>query len=744
MKYLILANINKARQQVLYIHNMKKNTKVKQHDITDCGAACLASISAHYGLFYPIARIRQYAYTDKKGTNVLGLVEAAEKLNFSAKGVKATLNALRKKMLPLPAIAHINIKDKGWFHYVVIYKVTDKHITVMDPAYGEFQSWTYEEFEEKWTGVIVIIEPKAEFVGGNVDQSLSRKFFSLLKPHRSIMTQAVFGSVIYSILGLSTAIYVGKITDFVLVDRNLNLLHLMGIIMILILLLRTFIDIMKSVLALKTGQKIDAALILGYYKHLIRLPQNFFDTMRVGEIISRVNDAVKIRYFINNTALDIVVNILILLFTTCIMLFYSWKMTLIVLISVPLFSIIYYGFNQLNKKFHRRIMENTADLESQLVESLNAISTIKRFGVEDFANAKTESRFVRLLKSTYTSVQGSIVAGSSIEFVSTATTIAILWAGSTFVIDQEITAGLLMTFYALIGYVLSPISSLISANETVQGALIAADRLFQIMDLERETDDTHKIRITPDMIGDIKFENVNFRYGTRRDIFTDLNLMIPKGKTTAIIGRSGSGKTTIASLMQRIYSINGGYIKIGDINIEQIADQNLRSFIGTVPQKVELFAGNIIDNIALGEFEPDMNKVIRLCKELALDELIDTLPQKYETQIGEQGASLSGGERQRIAIARALYKEPEILILDEATSSLDSFSERYVKQVLESQAKNGKTIILIAHRLSTTRDADTIIVLEEGEVKESGNHQSLMDKPDSFYRRLWEEQFNLI
>ncbi|WP_029902843.1 peptidase domain-containing ABC transporter [Prevotella sp. 10(H)] len=723
---------------------MKKNTKIKQHDITDCGAACLASISAHYGLFFPIARIRQYASTDRKGTNALGLAEAAEKLNFSAKGVKASITAVKQKLIPLPAIAHLHIKDKGWYHYVVIYKITDKTITVMDPADGEFHALSYEKFEESWTGVIIILEPKAQFVGGNVDQSLSRKFLSLLLPHKSVMTQAVFGSVIYSILGLSMAIYVGKITDYVLVDQNLNLLHLMGVIMVVILILRTFIDIMKSVLALKTGQKIDAALILGYYKHLIRLPQNFFDTMRVGEIISRVNDAVKIRYFINNVALDLVVNVLILFFTLFIMLFYSWKMTLVTLISVPLFSIIYYFFNKLNKKFHRRIMENMADLESQLVESLNSINTIKRFGVEEFANAKTESRFVRLLKSTYTSVNGSIVADSSIEFVSTGTTILILWIGSTYVIDQEITAGLLMTFYALIGYVLSPISSLISANEDIQGAVIAADRLFQIMDLEREADNTHKVQIVPEMIGDIKFENVHFRYGTRKDLFEDLNFIIHKGRTTAIVGKSGSGKTTIASLMQKIYPIAGGYIKIGDMNIEQVSDHSLRRIVGTVPQKVELFAGNIIENIALGELEPDMNKIIQLCSDLALEKLIDGLPQKYETQIGEQGASLSGGERQRMAIARALYKDPEILIMDEATSSLDSFSEKYVKQVLERLAKEGKTIILIAHRLTTTKDADHIIVLEEGKVRETGNHTKLMDTKGSLYRKLWEEQFSIL
>ncbi|MDL2214998.1 peptidase domain-containing ABC transporter [Dysgonomonas sp. OttesenSCG-928-M03] len=723
---------------------MKKHTKIKQHDITDCGAACLASISAHYGLFYPIARIRQYASTDKKGTNVLGLVEAAEKLNFSAKGVKATLNAIKDKMVPLPAIAHINIKDKGWFHYVVIYKVADKYIIVMDPAYGDFQTWTYEEFEEKWTGVVVILQPKAEFESGNQDQSLARKFFFLLKPHRSVMTQALFGSVIYSILGLSMAMYVGKITDFVLVDHNLNLLHLMGVVMILILILRTFIDAMKSVLALKTGQKIDATLILGYYKHLIGLPQSFFDTMRIGEIISRVNDAVKIRYFINNVALDLVVNVLILMFTLCIMLFYSWKLTLITLISVPLFAVIYYGFNRLNKKYQRKIMEDTAELESQLVESLNSISTIKRFGVEDYANSKTESRFIKVLKSTYRGVFGSIVTQSGLEFVSTGTTVAVLWVGSTLVIDQEVTAGLLMTFYALIGYVVSPVASLVSANETVQNALIAADRLFQIMDLERESDDTHKIKMSADMIGDIQFEDVDFRYGTRKDVFSGLNLFIPKGKTTAIVGKSGSGKTTIASLLQRIYPIAGGHIKIGAVNIEQVTDRSLRRLIGTVPQKVELFAGNIIENIALGDSEPNMHRVIELCENLGLNELIDGLPQKYETQIGEQGASLSGGERQRVAIARALYKEPEILILDEATASLDSLSEKYVKKVVDQLAKEGKTIILIAHRLTTTKDADNIIVLEGGNVKETGNHSALIRKHGSLYRKLWEEQFNFI
>jgi len=557
------------------------------------------------------------------------------------------------------------------------------------------------------------------------------------------MGQALFGALVYSILGLSTAIYVGKITDYVLVDRNINLLNLMGILMILIILLRTFVGSMKSILALKTGQRIDASLILGYYKHLLTLPQQFFDTMRVGEIISRVNDAVKIRNFINNVSLDLAVSLLIMIFTLIVMFVYSWKLAAITLVSAPLFILTYVLFNRLNKKYQRSIMESSAELESQLVESLNSIATIKRFGIESFANLKTEIRFVHLLKNTYTSAYGAIIANGGIEFISTGITIAVLWAGSNFVIDKEITPGTLMVFYSLVGYVLTPVGKLISSNQTIQDAMIAADRLFQIMDLEREQDETNKITLKPEMIGNIQFENVAFRYGSRKQVFESLNLTIHKSETTAIIGESGSGKTTLISLIQNLYPIQAGSIRIGDYNITQINNESLRQIIGTVPQQIELFAGSIIENIALGDFEPDMQKIMQLCDQLGIKDFIEKLPNAYLTQIGEHGVSLSGGEKQRIAIARALYKNPEILIFDEATSSLDSISEKYVKRTLSALAKEGKTIIIIAHRLSTVKHADTIIVLENGKMMESGTHDQLIHS-DGIYCKLWNEQFNQI
>lgn len=717
----------------------KKGVKIKQHDATDCGAACIASISAHYGLRYPISRIRQYAFTNKKGTNILGLVEAANRLGFKAKGVRANDESL--KIIPKPAIAHVIVKETLQ-HFVVICKVTKKSITIMDPSDGQLHKINREAFLKEWSGVLVLMEPEDNFKTGNLKQSIASKFLSLLMPHKSMMFQAVFGAFIYSILGLSTALYVGKITDYVLVDKNVNLLNLMGIIMLLITVLRTFIGSMKSILALKTGQRIDAALILGYYKHILTLPQQFFDTMRVGEIISRVNDAVKIRNFINNVSLDLVVNVMILFFSACLMFLYSWKLAVVTLLSAPLFFVVYWSFNRLNRKYQRKIMESGAELETQLVESLNSISTIKRFGIEEYANINTENRFVHLLRNTYRSIYGSILTQGGIQFISTGITIAVLWIGSNLVIKQELTPGTLMVFYSLIGYLLSPIDSLIKSNQTIQDALIAADRLFQIMDLEQE-ENNEKIVIEPEMIGDITFENVSFRYGSRKQVFEALNLKIEKGKTTAVIGESGSGKTTLMSILQHIYPIQSGNVRIGSYDISQISNDSLRKIVGTVPQEIELFAGTIIENIALGNFQPDIKKIADLIEQLGLKEFIEKLPNGYLTYIGEHGASLSGGERQRIAIARALYKEPDILIFDEATSSLDSVSERYVKQTLNALAQQGKTIIVIAHRLSTVRNADKIVVLNKGGVAETGTHKELCET-NGIYSKLWNEQFNQI
>ncbi|MDR8389590.1 peptidase domain-containing ABC transporter [Aliifodinibius sp. S!AR15-10] len=712
---------------------------IKQHDITDCGAACLASIAAHYDLQLPIARIRQYASTDKKGTNVLGMIEAAEELGFTAKGVKGEFGSLFE--IPTPAVAHVVVKE-ALHHYVVIYEATDSHILVMDPMDGELHKIGHQDFKEQWTGVLVLLMPEEDFKPGNEKVSILSRLWYLLKPHKEVLLQALFGAAMFTIIGLSTAIFVQLILDHVIPDSNDNLLNLLGIGMGVLLLLQVFIGATKTVFTLKTGQLIDARLILGYYKHLLRLPQRFFDTMRVGEIISRINDAVKIRTFINDVSINLAVNIFVVLFSFCLMFTYFWKLGLVMLAIIPAYALVYFITNKINKKTQRKVMENAADLESQLVESLNSVTTIKQFGLEDYANIKTESRFVKLLNSIYRSGLNSVFSSNASEFTSRLFTILLLWLGAAYVMDNVITTGELMSFYAVIGYFTGPASKLIGMNKTIQDALIAADRLFEIMDLEKEREGD-QVELTPELIGDIRFEDVKFRYGSRVTVFEDFDITIPKGKVTAFVGESGSGKTTIINILQKLYPLDEGRVLIGDINLEYVTNRSLRDTISVVPQEIDLFAGTVIDNIAVGKFEPDMEKIIAICKQLGIMGFIENLPNGFETYLGENGASLSGGQKQRIAIARALYKEPEILILDEATSSLDSSSEQYVQRMIDLLTNQGKTIILIAHRLTTVFKADKICVLDEGKVVEQGDHKELMKREDAYYN-LWQKQFPIL
>jgi ATP-binding cassette subfamily B protein len=709
--------------------------KVKQRDLMDCGAACLMSVSAHYKLHIPVSKIRQYANTDKKGTNVLGLIEAAEKLGFIAKGVKGNYDALLK--IPKPAIAHLHLKEKNLLHYVVILKVTEKQIDIMDPGTGEIIKKTKEEFLKDWTNILVILVPGETFEMKNERVSNISRLFYLLKPHKTVMIQALIGAIFFSILGLSTSIYIQKLTDFVFINGNKNLLNLMSIAMVVLIFVQILLGVFQTVFTLKTGQLIDARLILGYYKHLLKLPQRFFDTMQTGEIISRINDAVKIRTFINNTLISLIVNVLIVGFSFVLMFIYSWQMAFIVMSIIPLYIALFFITNKLNKKTERKVMEQSAELESHLVESIKTVSTIKRFGIEYYANIKTENKFIQLLETGYKSGLNSAFTTYSTTFFSQIFTIIVLWTGSYFVLKNELTPGELMSFYAILGYFTGPLNSLINVNKTIQNAFIASDRLFEIMDLDQERE--NKIVLTKEMLGDINFQHISFRYGSRVDVFKDFSLNIGKGKITAIVGESGSGKSTLIHLLQNIYSITQGKIFINNIDITQIDNYSLRKIVGVVQQNVELFKGSIAENIAIGDFEPDMNRIMQISMFVGIQKFIDELPNGFFTDVGENGLALSGGQRQKIAFARVLYRNPEILILDEATSALDSESEEQIMNVIHKLKSEGKTIIMIAHRLSTVLNANRIVVIEKGKVIEDGSHKELFERKGKYFE-LWQKQ----
>ncbi len=559
-----------------------------------------------------------------------------------------------------------------------------------------------------------------------------------MSPHKNIMIQTLLGAALITIIGLSTAIYVQKIIDHVIPSQNSNLLNLLGLGMIILVTFQVIINFIKSLFVIKVGQQIDAKLILGYYKHLLSLPQRFFDTMRVGEITSRINDAVKIRVFINQTAIDVIINVFILIFSFCLMFTYYWKLAVIMLLVIPFYALTFLITNRLNRKAERKVMENAAELESQLVESLNSVKTIKAFGMQNYSNLKTEVRFVDLLSSVYKSGLNGIFSGNASLTISRLFTIILLWVGAGFVIQQAITPGELMSFYAIIGYFTGPASGLIGANKAFQNARIAADRLFEIMDLDSQYVD-NPIKIERVDVGDIKFQNVGFRYGTRVTVFEDLSLNIQKGSLTAIIGESGSGKSTIASLVKRLYPVEKGKIFLGDYDLSMIDPDSLNDLISIVPQQVDLFAGTIIENVALGEFQPDVKRIVTLANDLGMTDFINEMPGGFGSLLGENGQNLSGGQKQRIAILRAMYPDPEIIIFDEATSALDGKSESFFLQTVKRLKDQGKTIIIITHRLSSIIDADEIFILEKGKLAGNGTHALLLEKNEK-YISLWSKQ----
>jgi ABC-type bacteriocin transporter len=716
-----------------------KRILIRQHDSSDCAAACLASIAAHYKLYLPLSKIRQYAGTAICGTTLLGLVEAASKMGFEAKGVKAKLVSLHK--IPLPAIAHV-VNNENLHHFVVIYKVNDIAISLMNPEDGKMHHVKVTAFADWWTGILLLLIPHETFRAGNQKIANPIRFWYLIRPRWRVFTQALFGSLIYTALGLCTAVFVQKIADYVLAESNTSLLNLMSMIMIAVLLVRLLIAGTISMLTIRTGQQIDAKLILGYYQHLLKLPQHFFDSMRVGEIISRVNDAVKIRVFINDISISLVTNIFIVIFSFGLLFTYYWKLVLVTAIFVPFYILVFQISNGLHKKNQRDLMIGSAELESQLVETLNNVRTIKSLGLEEFANSKMKMKFGKLLRTIYNAGKLLIISKTMVELISQLLTITMLWVGAGFVLEDKITVGELFSFYAVIGYFTGPATSLSNANKDIQDALIAADRLYEIMDLEVEND-KGSIELTPPLIGDIKFENVSFSYGNNVNVFNNLNLNIKVGSFTALVGESGSGKSSLMALLQNIYSIQEGSIFIGKYAVKQITNDSLRKRVCIVSQKADIFNGSVIDNIAFGENRPDMQRIIEVCMELDILKFIENLPKGFDANLGENGVLLSGGQRQRISIARALYRKPEVLILDEASSSLDAASEQFVQRAINVLVNQHKTVIVIAHRLTAIRHAHHIIVLDKGKIVEEGLHQELICIK-GYYHKLWQQQFGSI
>ncbi|EQK37164.1 bacteriocin cleavage/export ABC transporter [Paraclostridium bifermentans] len=716
---------------------MKKYYCIKQHDYKDCGCACLATICKSYGLKYPISKIREVAGTDKEGTSALGVIKAAEKLGFSAKGIKANKPEDIFGEIPLPAIAHVVI-DNTMLHYVVIHKISEKEIIIADPAKG-IVKYKPIEFFNIWTGILIIITPTSDFKKGNEVKGVFTRFFELLKPQKGLLIHIFLASILITVFGIIGSFYFKFLLDDIVPNNLKQSLTIFSIGFIVLAIFKIIMEAFRTQLLIHLGQKLDIPLMLGYYEHVINLPMSFFGTREIGEVISRFNDASNIRQAISGVALTMMIDVFMVLIGGGIL--YSQSPSLFGLTIIPLviYGIIVYSFKSSIEKVNRETMEKNSKLTSYLIESLNGIETIKAFNSEREVNLETEKRFIKLIKAIFKNERINNIQVTFKRLVESIFAIIVLWIGSTQVLSGSISFGELLTFNALLAYFLDPIENIINLQPTVQTALVAAERLSEILDLELEKSEQEDKKIKPKSLkGNIEFKNIDFRYGTRNLILKNINMTIKKGERIALVGESGSGKTTLAKLLLNFYKCENGEILVNNYNLLDINVESLRDKIAYISQETFLFNGTILENLILGNPYLTYEEVIDACEKAQIHDFINSLPLRYNTLVEENGSNFSGGQKQRLSIARAILRKPEILIMDEATSNLDSITEKAIERTIHDFSE-GMTTIIIAHRLSTIMRCDNIYILEKGEIKEKGNHKDLLDNKGRYYK-LWKEQ----
>ncbi len=715
----------------------KRYVCVKQHDQKDCGIACLSTISKQYGLKIPISKLREVAGTDKQGTNVLGLIKAAEELGFTAKAVKGDAKALFQEF-PLPAIAHC-VVDGKLLHYVVIHKITQKEVIIADPAKG-IVKYTPEEFLQIWTGVLVLLVPSIKFERGDETQGLFARFFHLLKPQKWLFFQIFICSILYTLLGIAGAFYFQLLIDDILVFNLEKSLHIISLGVLLLYTFQIILDAFRNYLLLHISQKFDISLILNYYSHVINLPMNFFSTRKVGEIISRIMDASKVREALSGATLTIVLDTMMVIVGAVILYTQSAFLFGITLVMVPVYILIVWLFKKTYENINRREMEENAQLNAYLVESLNGVETIKAYNAEKATKDELEKRFIKFLKSIFKHGLIDNYQNSLKNYLGLVSGTVILWVGSYQVLRGNMTAGQLIAFNALLAYFLTPLQNLVNLQPMLQSAIVASQRLGEILDLETEEEKHKGKRMVPQHLkGDIDIRNVDFRYGTRSLILKDMNLSIGQGEKVAFVGESGSGKTTLAKLLLNFYQPEKGEILINGNNIQDLDFHKLREKIAYVSQESFFFSGTIEENLSLGtDNDVTLEDIVSAAKIAKAHDFINTLPLRYSTVLEENASNLSGGQRQRLSITRAILKRPDILILDEATSNLDSITEKAISETIDDYC-SGITTIIIAHRLSTIKKCDKICVIEQGQIIELGTHEELLNSKGRYYE-LWRNQ----
>lgn len=712
---------------------------IQQLDETDCGAACIAMIASHYKLNKSVTSIREITGTDTKGTNLAGLIQGAQKLGFSAHALKGTKEALSPE-LPFPFIAHITVQQNEYtlLHYVVINSIHKSEIEIWDPDDSKKKyKTTLESFCKIWTGYAVFISPDRNIVLEKDNISFLWRFLPAIKPYKNLLILACISSVLLIAFGILSTFYTRYVIDEVIFSQAKFTLATLSIGMLVVVILQSVMGIIRKILLIHFSFKIDLNFVFSYFSHVFHLPLRFFDSRKSGEIISRMQDIGKIQELLSQTTVSVIMDTLMVLVVGPALFATNKTLFGIVLITVPFSSVVLYFFSKVYKKQYRKFMTDAADVQSYLVESINGASTLKAMNAEDYAITGFERYQMRMTNTGWKAAFLQSYQELFTELIKQVGNIFIFWVGSLQIIKGNLSIGSLVSFTALAAYFTDPLQRLVNMQAKLQESFVAADRLGEILELETEQNLQQTLLQPEHLNGNIEITDVAFRYGTRKYVYENLCLNINAGEKVALVGSSGCGKTTIAKLLLKLYEPESGKISIDNHDLKDIDAHCLRNLIGYVPQEIYLFSGSIAENIAMHKPNATFEEIVAAAQAAGADDFIEKLPERYASMLGEKGMNLSGGERQRIALARALLGKPDILILDEATSNLDTVSERLIKKTIDKLHDGKLTIIIIAHRLSTIVDCDRIFVMDKGKVVQSGTHTELK-KPSGFYKDLLE------
>lgn len=717
---------------------MKSFTHYRQLDSMDCGPTCLRMVAKHFGKSYSLPFLREKCYIDKAGVSLKGISEAAELIGLRTMAVKIPFKAPKKapslRVAPLPAIVHWNQR-----HFVVIYKISKTHVWIADPGDGKHKL-SIEDFESSWIssgehGIALLIEPTNTFYHTDIEDEQSKGFSFLLqylRPHRKLMGQLLIGLLLGTVFQLIFPFLTQSLVDIGIDTKNLSFIYIILAGQLMLFLSSTIVRFIQSWILLHISVRINVNLVADFLIKLMHLPLGFFDSKNTGDLLQRIGDHKRIESFLTNSSLSVLLSITNLLVFGLVLAIYSVPIFLIFFFAAVLYVGWIFFFLKMRKEVDYRAFQQLSDNQDSLIEIIQGMPEIKLQGSQLKRRWKWAKIQAKLFRTQMKSLAISQYQDAGALSINQLKDIIITFFAAKLVLEGAMTLGMMLAIQYIIGQLNAPLQQLIGFIRAAQDARISLERLSEIHGTENEEDvNIQKINTIP--AGDIEIEQLSFKYTPiSDDVLQDVSITIPRGKTTAIVGASGSGKTTLIKLLLGFYQPTKGRIKIGGQDLNSIYAKIWRDQCGVVMQEGFIFSDTISNNIAESDDTVNFSRVLAAATTANIMDFVDTLPLGFNTMIGAKGNGVSQGQKQRLFIARAVYKNPDFLFFDEATNALDATNERVIMDNLNQFLEN-KTAIVVAHRLSTVKNADQIIVLDKGKVVEVGTHQELVANASTYY-----------